>query len=163
MLDLCFSELMRCIFHLTTLSVGRDNLSTHMTQQLKYHPWSTNEMHFSLNNSVCRVVIICLLVPVAKSIFPLVSCQQYWTWHDLSDCHLFEWQFWNFPLFLSSSKQHVCFLSLCSLFILHYQSMQRTCSANMKLILVRKKVTGVQVHCLKNFMHIQWAGKNSPV
>ena len=35
------------------------------------------------------------------------------------------------------------------------QSMQRTCSDNMKLILVRKKVTGVQVHCLKNFMHIQ--------
>ena len=131
---------MRCIFHLTTLSVGRDNLSTHMTQQLKYHPWSTNEKHFLLNNSVCRVVTICLLVPVVKSIFPLVSCQQYWTWHDLSDCHLFEWQFWNFPLFYPPvSNMYVFYLFVHCLYYTT-QSMQRTCSATMKLILVRKKV-----------------------
>ena len=37
-------------------------------------------MHFPLDNSVCRVATTCLLAQIVKSIFPRVSCWQYWTW-----------------------------------------------------------------------------------
>ena len=41
------------------------------------------EMHFPLDNSVCRVESTCPLVQVVKSIFPLVSCRQFWTWMSI--------------------------------------------------------------------------------
>ena len=107
-------------------------------------------MHFPLDNSVCRVATICLLVYVVKSIFPLVSCQQYWTWHDLSDCgHFFEWHFWNFPLFSSMFTVCTTLLKVCKELVVQHETN------------ISEKKSPVQVHCPKKFMHIQWAGKNS--
>ena len=77
MFDLCFCELMRCIFHSTILSVSSRQL---VTRQFRCHRLSAHEMHFSLDNSVCQVATTCPLVQVIKSIFPLASCQQYWRW-----------------------------------------------------------------------------------
>ena len=118
-LDVVPSQLMGCIFHLTT--------------------------------PPCRVATICLLVHVVKSIFPLVSCHQYWTWHDLSDCgHFFEWHFWNFPLFSSMFTVCTTLLKVCKEVVVQHETN------------ISEKKSPVQVHCPKKFMHIQWAGKKFP-
>ena len=53
-------------------------------------------MHFPLDNSVCRVATTCPLVQIVKSIFPRVSCWQYWTWL-LSPSHIFSSWLWLSP------------------------------------------------------------------
>ena len=53
-------------------------------------------MHFSLDDSVTRVATTCPLVQVVKSIFPLVSCRQYWTWL-LSLSYIFSPWLWLSP------------------------------------------------------------------
>ena len=52
----------------------------------------------------------------------------------LSNCgHFFRWQFWRFPLFLSSSKQPLCFYPYIHCLYFTTENMRRTCTANNQI------------------------------